>query len=202
MTRGSRGGRRGRSSKRTPLYDLDQASHEQLNAGTSYRVRLQDGVFSISARPGEDSVHYYMTKRVRGHLFKTYVATGGEVTAQRIHEAARDILTKIEASAAEFEAHRRRGGREMRRRGDLGTIAVFDLLDAYDIVLEAPLEERQELYDMWRENANQVLALLIPPEDAEAWMTFSSRGIDWSSKPKADLQLQSVKAYLRALMSK
>jgi hypothetical protein len=85
----------------------------------------------------------------------------------------------------------------MRGRGNVGS----DLLQAYKVVLEASLEEQQDLYETWRENTSQTLALVLSPEECEAWNTFSSRDINWLSLTKVTLELASTQAFLRALFS-
>jgi hypothetical protein len=181
-----------RSSGRTPTYSLETASSEHLNAGSSYRVELDGEVFSLSARRSGRQVYYYATKRVRGRLFKTYVAKCGEVTPAKVRDALRLLLNEIVKGAPR---RRERGAKAMRGR----EMVVFDLLQAYEVVLGAPFEEQQELYQTWRENTTQTLALILSPDECDAWETFSGREVDWNARAKVVLQLRSVQAYLRAL---
>jgi hypothetical protein len=155
---------------------------------------LGDEVFSISAKRSGHQVYYYVTKRVRGRLFKTYVGKCGEVTAGKVREAIRLLRDDIAAGAPRG---RRKGARSMRGRENVG----FDLLQAYQVVLEAAFGEQQDLYETWRENTSQTLALVLSPEECEAWNTFSSRDIDWSSSTKVALELKSTQAFLRALIT-
>jgi len=78
-------------------------------------------------------------------------------------------------------------------------MVVFDLLQAYEVVIEAPFEEQQELYQAWRENTTQTLELILSPDECEAWEAFSGREVDWGSRTRVALQLRSVQAFLRAL---
>jgi hypothetical protein len=78
-------------------------------------------------------------------------------------------------------------------------MVVFDLLQAYEVVLEAPFEEQQALFDAWRENTTQTLDLILSPDECEAWEAFSAQDVDWDSRNRVALQLRSVQAFLRAL---
>ena len=161
---------RSRSSNRTPTLALDEASHEQLNAGTSYRVQLDEGAFSLAAKQSGVRVYYYMTKRVRGHLFKIYVAANGEVTAHHIQSAARALLAEIAVSERAQAANRKQGESKMRRKNELNDMAVVgDLLNAFEVVRQASGEEQIKMYDVWRESTTQILALIVSPEGSEAW---------------------------------
>ena len=194
---------RSRSSDRTPTLTLDEASHAQLNAGTSYRVQLDEGIFSLTAKQAGDRAYYYVTKRVRGHLFKVYVAANGEVTAYHIQNAVRAVLAEIEVSEQGQAANHKQGESKMRRKNELNDMAVVgDLLNAFEVVLKASGEEQVDLYEVWRESSTQILALIVSPEGHEAWRAFASQPIEWSSETKASLQLGLIRAYLRALVGR
>jgi hypothetical protein len=79
-------------------------------------------------------------------------------------------------------------------------LAVRDLVQAYEVVVQAPVEEQQELYEIWRGNTTQTLSLIVSPEDLEAWKTYSDQPIDWSSERKAALQLRLIQAHFRVLV--
>ena len=81
------------------IYALDKATQAELNSGRSYRAQVEDGIFSLSAKKVDDNVYYYVTKRVRGRLFKAYVAKSGEATASQIRDAIRTLLAEIVVSA-------------------------------------------------------------------------------------------------------
>jgi hypothetical protein len=181
-----------RSSHRTPTYALETASSEHLNSGSSYRVEWDGETFSISAKRSGRQVYYYATKRVHSRLFKTYVGKCGEITPASVRLALHTLLNEIVDDAP---PRREKGAGSMRRRERV----VFDLLQAYEVVLEAPLAEQQELYQLWRENTTQTLELILSPDKCEAWKSFSAREVDWSSKAKSTLQLKAMQAFLRAL---
>ena len=91
----------------------------------------------------------------------------------------------------------------MPRRNELNDMSVvMDLLNAFEVVQNASGEEQKELYELWRENSTQILALIVSPEGHEAWRGFSGQPIDWSSKARTALQLGLLQAYLRALVGK
>jgi hypothetical protein len=183
-----------RSSHRTPIYDLATASHEELNSGSSYRVRVDREVLSVSAKTVGQRTYYSLTKRVRGCLYKNYLGTCGEISAATIERAALSLLDEI---AARPPTRRRKRGSTMRAK----QMMVFDLLEALDVVAEAPLAEQKGLYEVWRDNTSRTLTLALDPEAYAAWEAFSEREIDWASENIAALHLHSLRAYLRALVS-
>ena len=67
----------------------------------------------------------------------------------------------------------------MPRRNELNDMSVvMDLLNAFEVVQNASGEEQKELYELWRENSTQILALIVSPEGNEAWRSFSGQPID------------------------
>lgn len=188
-----------RRSDRTPTYTLETASHEQLNAGSSYRIRFDRGTLSLSARKERGRVYYYVTKRVRGRLHKIYAGKCGEITPARIRAAGWLLLAEIAAHAA-TRHEKGVGGMRARQRGVDETL-VLDLIAALDVVVQAPLEERQALYAAWQENTSRTLALVLSPQEQAAWEPFSTQEVDWTSESGAALYLRSVRAFLRALAS-
>ena len=120
-----------------------------------------------------------MTKRVRGQLFKVYVAANGEVTANHIRGAVRVLLAEIAVSERGLMVNRKQGANKMPRRNELNDMSVvMDLLNAFEVVQNASGEEQKELYELWRENSTQILALIVSPEGNEAWRSFSGQPID------------------------
>jgi len=79
-----------------------QLTEELLNGSESYRVKFSYGTFSIAVKVTQSGIYHYAVKRHRGQLFKVYVGTVGSITAERVHQATMELLSKAYAATGEW----------------------------------------------------------------------------------------------------
>lgn len=79
-----------------------QLTDEQLNGAQPYRVKFSYGTFSIAVKVAQSGTYHYAIKRHKGHLFKTYIGTAGDITPRRLHEATMELLAKATAATGQW----------------------------------------------------------------------------------------------------
>ena len=85
-----------------PIYS-SQITSQQMNSGQSYRVSFSYGTFTAAPRVTQSGgIYYYVYKRVRGKLYKAYLAKCGEITKEKLHQATMKVANKILAQIGHY----------------------------------------------------------------------------------------------------
>lgn len=77
---------------------------EDMNSGKGYRVCFSYGTFSISPKKLPSGIYYYVYKRVRGTLYKSYVGKCGDITHKLLHQATMRVAHRIFADVGHLPA--------------------------------------------------------------------------------------------------